>query len=560
MIGRLERRDSTSTIRRYRDIARVLVAHGLADLVDVLHLGRYAAWGSRLLPRGAQLDPTLSRAARIRLTLEELGPTFVKFGQALSVRSDVLPPDLTAELSKLQDKATPLPAGEAEAAIARAFGRPLSALFRTFDPVPLAAASIAQVHRAELLSGDQVAVKIRRPGIGRTIAADIDLLRQLARLIDRHAAATPIDAEGLVEEFARTIRAEQDFVREGRNLERCQRNFADDDTVRFPRVHWDLTRPDVITLEFLDGRAVSSLDVKTLNSYSRQLIARRGADAMLKQVLIHGFFHADPHPGNLVVLPGFVIGFLDLGMVGRIDGRLRRRLARAVRAIGRRDSSALVALVLELAPPRGDVDVATLERDLLDLIELYGDVPLADLRLADVLMDVVRTASRHGLRIPSNLMLLVKAFVTIEGVGHRIDPAFRMVSHAAPLAERLLREEYAPREMSRRAQDATVSTLRALSALPGHLDAIGRKARQGRLEVQFVHRNLEHFEREMDRSSNRLALALVIAAIVIGSSLITQAAGPGAPAASPMLGLIGFGVAGLFGIGLAIGILRSGRL
>jgi ubiquinone biosynthesis protein len=550
-----------STIRRYRDIVAVLLRHGLADIVDALHLMPYVAWGTRLFPRHARMDPSLSRAARIRLTLEELGPTFIKFGQALSVRADVLPADLIAELVTLQDQTLPIPPGVVEAAVVEELGRPLESLFSSFEHRPLASASIAQAHRAVLPTGEQVVVKVRRPGIGELIASDIEVLLQLAKLIERRVPGLEIvDPVSLVEEFARSIRAELDLVREARNLERCAANFAGDATVRFPRVYHDLTTRGVLTLEFLDGVRISALDSEGAGPYVRSLVARRGADAMLAQVLVHGFFHADPHPGNILVLADNVIGFLDFGIMGRLDEQTRGQLARVVRAISTRNVAELATLAIEITEPGRDVNRRALERDLGALVETYADVPLGDLSATEVLTDIVRTASRHHLRMPSTLMMLIKALITTEGVGRQLDPSFKMVEHAAPLAEQLWRKEFAPEAVGRRLLGGVRETVSALHALPLHLDAIGRKAREGRLEVRFVHTNLDHFEREMDRSSNRIASALIIAALVVGSSLVVQVERGPLVLGYPVLGLIGFVVAGVFGIGLAIAILRSGRL
>jgi ubiquinone biosynthesis protein len=548
-------------LQRYRQVAAVLTKHGLADVVDALHLGRSVALATRLLPSRARIDPSLSRSARLRLTLEELGPTFVKFGQALSVRSDVLPEELIAELAKLQDDTTPLAPGIAANAVEAAFGRPIATLFRWFDPAPLAAASMAQVHLAERPSGDRVVVKVRRPGIDRVIAGDIEMLRQLARLIERHLpAAAAVDPSGLVDEFARTIRAEQDFVREGRNIDRCARNLEGDATVRLPRVHWDLTTRSVLTLEFLDGWKISDLAAVGLSLDERRLVAQRGADAMLAQILVHGFFHADPHPGNLLVLPGFVIGFLDFGIVGRIDAPMRSSLANIVRAVWRRDADELAKLAIDIGRPAGEVDAHGLALDLAGLIDAYTDLRIGDLSMTEVLTEVVATAARHHLRIPSNLMLLIKAVVTIEGVGRQLDPDFKIVEHAAPLAERLWALETSPRALAARAGERIQEMVAAVQRVPLHLDVIARKMREGRLEVQFVHRNLDLFVREMDRSSNRLSFAIVIGSLVVGSAVVVQAGVGGTVAGYPLLGLAGFIVAGVLGIGLAIGIVRSGRL
>ncbi len=558
--ARLEPAHAPSTLGRYREIATVLVRHGLADVVDALHLGRYLAVGIRILPRRARIDPALSRWARLRLTFEELGPTFVKFGQMLSTRADLLPPELVAELARLQDRVAPLPPGEAEAVVEAAFGRPLTALFRRFEAVPIASASIAQVHRAELSTGEAVAVKVRRPGIGRVIAADLEVLRQFARLLDRHLpAARAVDPVGLVEEFARTIRAEQDLAREGRNINRFARQFGHDPTVRVPRVYGEQTTVSVLTLEYLEGVRLADLGIAGLGPFARKRVARRGANAVLAQILVHGFFHADPHPGNVLVLPDQVVAFVDFGIVGHVDEPLRRQLTQVIRAVWRRDAAALATLATEITRPLDEVNVAALTDDLAWLLDAYADVPLRELPMIEVLADVVRTAARHHLRIPSNLMLLIKAVTTIEAVGRSLDPDFRIVRHAAPLAERVLRAESSPAAMAARAAHSLEELASAVHAVPLHLDAIGRRAREGRLQVQFVHQNLEHLVAEMDRSSNRIAFALIIAAIVIGSSIVMEVGGATVYGVS-ILGLVGFFTAGILGVGLAIAIVRSGRL
>jgi ubiquinone biosynthesis protein len=555
-------RPTDAARHRYRDVAAVLLKYGLADLAEQLKLTRYAPAGRHLLPRRLRVDPSLTREARLRLTLEELGPTFVKFGQALSVRSDLLSPELVTELSRLQDQVPGITAGQAETSVEAAFDRPLSSLFASFSPSPFAAGSMAQVHHAVLVSGEPVVVKVRRPGIGPVIAADLDLLGHLARLSERHMpAAAVIDPVGLVAEFARTIRLEQDLAREGRSIERCARAFAGDRTVHLPRVYWERTCESVLTLERLEGVKISDLAASpTLSPFARRLIAQRGADAMVRQILLEGFFHADPHPGNVLVLPGFVIGFLDFGIVGRADDRTRRFLAAVIHAVAARDARRLSRLTLEIAHHADDVDRDRLERDMSVLLDDYGNVALGELSLDAVLGDVLSVAASHKLRLPSNLMLLVKAVVTIEGVGRQLDPGFKMAAYAAPVVRRLWRERHTSGEMARRLGQATTGAWTALGGLPGQLQAVLHRAATGRIDVQLVHRNLEFFVREMDRSSNRLSFAVVIGALIVGSSVVLQS-GLGVPGSGSFwLGLAGFVIAGVLGIGLAVGIVRSGRL
>ena len=346
-------------VRRYTEIAGILVRYGFVDVVEALHLRRYVAAGRRMLSAfGRPVQPAASRAVRLRLAFEELGPTFIKFGQALSTRSDLLPPEVVAELTLLQDNVPPLAGGVAERAIEAALGRSIDDLFLEFDPVPLAAASIAQVHRATLRSGAVVAVKVRRPGLATVVEADLAILADLAALAERHWPDAALYSLGeLVAEFARTIRREQDLVREGRLIERFASQFASDPTVRLPRIYWPFSRPAVLTMEFLDGVKVSAVGTAGGPDLDRRLVARRGADAVLRQVLVNGLFHADPHPGNILVLPGSVVAFVDFGIVGRLDRRMRDRLAEIIMAIHAHDAGRLAGIVVTVATPLRPVDM-----------------------------------------------------------------------------------------------------------------------------------------------------------------------------------------------------------
>jgi ubiquinone biosynthesis protein len=546
-------------LRRLREITTVLAKQGFPDVVARLHLERTVALGRRLR-FWRRREPWGTKAERIRLALEELGPTFVKFGQALSTRADLLPEDLVAELSRLQDEVPPLPQGVAEAAIEAELGAPISALFATFDVQPVAAASIAQVHRAVLENGDEVAVKVRRPGIEDTIERDLAILGQLAWLAERYLPDSDLyQPASLVAEFARSIRRELDLALEGRTIDRFAKNFAGDATIRLPGVHWERTARGVLTLEFIPGRKV--LDVlRAPQGYDLPLIARRGADLVLNQVLRHGLFHADPHPANIFVLPGNVICPIDFGNVGRVDKPLRHALASLVHAVVREDAERVTAAVLSIGRPLQSLDADALRRDVTELLEAYSGAAMRDLSIGALLHDALAVMHRHRLQFPVDLMLLARAFVTIEGVGRQLDPTFQMVEYARPVVAGIMRDRFSPSAVASGAEALGRELGEAMQSVPRDLVEIISKAKDDRLQIQFVHRNLEHFVQEMDRSSNRLSFAIVIAALIVGSSLVVQRGGGPHLLGVPALGLIGFVAAGLFGFWLAIGILRSGRL
>jgi ubiquinone biosynthesis protein len=549
-------------LHRYQQIIAVLVRYGFQDVVQTLHLTPSLAAGRRVLSLlGRQAAPQLSKPQRIRLALEALGPTFVKFGQALSTHSELLPPEVIAELTLLQDAVAPVPPAEVARAIERAFGASTETLFRAFEDEPLASASIAQVHRAVLPTGEVAAIKIRRPGIEAIIEADLAILADLARLAERHLEdAALYDFPGLVDEFARTIRREQDLQREGRLIERVAGQFRGDDTVQYPRVYWPHTNAAVLTMEFLDGVKVSAVRGADAPDVSPALVARRGADVILKQVLVHGLFHADPHPGNILVLSGNVISFVDFGIVGRVSRHMRRQLTAVILAIHRRDAERLAAIVTSVSVPLGPVNQAELARDLEEMLDLYADVAIGDLSLQDVLGSVVAAMRRHRLKLPSDLLLLIKAVTTIESVGRQLDPSFKMVEYATPFVAGLVQQSHRPSELTFRMARVGGEAMKAFRTMPQDLATILERSRRDGLRIQFVHQNLDHFIHEMDRSSNRLSFAIVIAAVVIGSAVVMQTGVGPLVHGYPVVGVVGFVTAGVIGMGLALGILRSGRL
>jgi len=545
--------------RRLREIATILVRYGFADVLGRLRLDRYLALGRRVFfPRRRRAEERLTQARRLRLAMEALGPTFIKFGQALSTRADVLPPDYVAEFSKLQDEVPPMAPGEAESTIERELDAPLGSIFAEFDAAPIAAASIAQVHRARLATGEEVAVKVRRPGISSVIESDLAIMGYLARLAERYLPDADLYRPSmLVHQFALSIRREQDLAREGRTIGRFTRDFANDPTVHFPLVYWSHTTSGVLTMEFVHGVKLSEILAGHADG-DRVLLARRGAEVMLKQVLLNGVFHADPHPANVFVLPGDVICLLDFGNIGRVDRPLREHLARLVHAVVREDAEAMTDAVIGIAQA-SDVNRAELRNDVVEMLESYSAVALGHLHVGELLRDVFGAMARHRLRMPPDLLLLARALVTSEGVGRQMDPRFNMAETARPIIERVLRERLSPGALAERAGEFAHEAAEVIQNVPRGVLDIVEKVRSDRLQIQFVHRNLEHVVHELDRSSNRLSLAVLVAALIVGSSLIFQAKSGPAMFGYPALGMVGFLAAGLLGLWLAVMILRTGR-
>ena len=500
--------------------------------------------------------------AHLRQALEELGPTFVKLGQLLSTRPDLVPPDILRELERLQDRVPPFPFEEAAAQIERELGRPLTELFARFDPRPLAAASIGQVHAAQLPDGRAVVVKVQRPGIRRTIEADLALLLDLAELAERYspwAAFYPF--RDIAGELAASLRAELDFVREGRSAQRLARLLAGRPGVRVPQVIWEYTTPRVLTMERLEGTRLA--EAGPLAPGDARRLARTLVDAVLDPLFRAGFFHADPHPGNILLLPGGRIGLVDFGITGQLDRTTRRRLAGMVIALWRGDAAALLEAVegLALVPP--GTDRRRLRRDLELLLDRYLDVPLSRLDLGEILPVFFDLLRRYRVRVPADLALVGKTLLALQGVVRAVDPGLSVLDLARPLGRRLLRQYLSPAEVGRRWLDRWEERAEPLLDLPAQLHALLVQARAGRpvFKVEVVER--EEFHQGLSRLVNRLAFSVLLlsftilmAALVVAGALLGRS--------EPVLRFpfleVGVAVLALATAALLWAIVRSGRL
>jgi len=561
MLNFIQLNRNIRSLRRYRNIIGVLIKYGFDHLLEYLGLAHLVARSRKLFRREETLIAQLKPAERMRLALEELGPTFVKLGQLLSTRPDVIPKSYVLEFAKLQDMVPSFPFAGVREQLRHELGGEIEAFYSFFDPTPIAAASIAQVHRARLLTGEEVVVKVRRPGVVELVEADIDLLMGLALLTERYLPDSELyDPVGLVKEFARTIRREMDFSREGHTIEKIRDNFAGDPTMYFPKVYWDRTAKGVLTMEYIEGTKINDFAALERAGLDKRLIARRGADAFVRQVLEHGFFHGDPHPGNVFILPGNVICLLDYGMVGRLDPQLKGYLTDILLAIVRRDVDEVISLLIYAGEITDNLNTRALKRDLSAFIDSYYEIPLREVVVGRMLMEFIEIITTYQIRFSPDMMLLGKALITMEGMGRELDPEFDMIEHLRPFMEKEVKERVSPRNIAKDFGSVFMSYLNLTKNLPNDLKEILNRLNRNKFKIDLEHRGLDRFINELDRSINRLSSSLILAALIVGTSLIMQTDRGPHLMGVPLLAFIGFAVAGFIGLWLVVAVFRSGRL
>ena len=547
-------------LMRLRQVAQVLAKYGFGELLDRLRLWEHANIERRILRRRGREFAHLSRPERLRLALEEMGPTFVKLGQVLSTRPDLIPQEYIVELEKLQSNVASIPFDTARQTVESELGRPITEVFASFEDEPVAAASLAQVHRATLKSGDVVAVKIQRPGAADVIEIDLEIMHNIAGLMERYIdEARLMNAVGMVREFSSNLRKELDFGVEANNMRRSAHNFAGDNTIHIPEVYKEVSTKRLLVMEYIDGINVSDYSRLSSEGYDLRLIARRGVDIALKSTFEHGFFHADPHPGNIFVLPDNVICLLDYGMMGVISTRQRESMARLAAGVINRDEKGMTRSLEGLVEAQAAVNVEKLEADMSDLAQQYDYLPLEDIRFGTVLNEVLRLLVHHRLRLQTHLIWLFKAVTTIEDVARNMDSNFDMIECARPYVQRVLRRRVNPIRQIRELYLPTLDLIDFAKEFPYAVRDIVRQLREGRLRIEYEHIGLETVGRTLQRAANRLALAIVIAALVVGSSLLVNARVPPLAADISIIGIAGYVIAWGLGLWLVISMLRSGN-
>lgn len=561
MLSFLKINRNIRSIRRYLNIVRVLSAYGFDQVLEMLGLADLVVRSQRLLRRSKPDIARLTAAERMRLALEELGPTFVKLGQILSTRPDVIPNAFVREFEKLQDNVPCFSFEEVLSQITTELGGPVEQFFAEIDPVPLAAASIAQVHRARLITGEDVAIKVRRPGIVAVVESDISALMSLADLAERHVPGSELYSPvGIVREFARTIRREMDFSREAHTIEKFRDNFIKTPWMYFPRVYWEQSSRAVLTMEYVAGIKISDCQKLSDNGLDCKLIAHRGADSFLEMVLNHGFFHGDLHPGNVLILPDNVICLLDYGIVGRLDEELKTFLTDILTAIIKRDMDEVVSLLLFAGDISDTLDIRALKRDLFNFIDGYYEIPLKDIVVGRMLMEFIEIIALYNIRITPDLMLLAKSLVLVEGSGRALDPSFDMVEHLRPFIVKAIRQKLSPLRISRDINQILSSYLNLARNIPRDLKEIINRINRNKFKIDLEHRGLDKFTADFDRSINRLSTSMILAAVIIGSSIVMQTDKGPKLMGFPVLAFMGYSVAGFVGLWLVYAIIRSGRM
>ncbi len=535
-LGRLQR-----NARRVGEVMGVLAKYGLADGLRWLDV----AWiQDRLRSADGQRLREQTLQARIRQALAELGTTFIKLGQVLSTRPDLVGTALAEELSQLQASTTPDPPESARATLLAELGRPPEELFADFAPAAFASASIAQVHAATLHSGQAVVVKVVRQGVRQQAEADLEILQALARLAEHHAGfLRPYQPLLLARQFQRTLRRELDLTYERRNLEQFARGFANDTSVHFPAVHPEFCSRSVLTMERLQGVSAADLDGLRGSGADLSEFAQRGARVWLEMIFRDGVYHADPHPGNLLMLPQGVIGVLDCGMVGRIDERLRGEIEAMLFAAVESDPRELCEVVLRLGAAPADTDRGALQAELEEFLDDYVHHTLADLDVGAALRNLLDIVRRYHVVLPAPLSLLLRTVIVLEGTSRSLDRDFSLAELVEPIYRRAVRRRLSPRHLLRGLRRAGREWHRLLDVLPGDARLVLDRLRRGDLRVRLDHQNL-------DASVNRLTLGVLIAALLLGSSALWTSTAPPRIGAVSLLGLAGYLLAAYLGLRL----------
>lgn len=556
------------TFARLRVIAQVLTKHGFGHFVDRLQLGSYLP--VRMLRRRKPMveepetvDPLEAVGTRLVKVCEELGPTFVKLGQIASTRADILPSPILTALENLQADVRPFPTEQAKRIFQKDTGTSVEEAFKEFTDEPLASGSIGQIHRAVAKNGQQVVVKIKRPGIEQTIRLDIYVMKFLAEQAESlFPELRPYHPIMLVDEFTQTLQRELDFINEASATSRFYEAFKDDPNIRTPQVRWDLTGTDTLTLEYLDGTRFRDVTNGDGPECDRRALAHNLAECFLKQFFEMGLFHADPHPGNLQIRPPDGIELIDFGMVGQIDEGLNERLVIGIVAAVRKEIDVVIDVLADMNALGPDTDRNLLSRDLRALLDKYYGLPLSRLDMATIFRELIETVRRNDVTLPRESVALLKSLAVVSGVVLQLDSQFNLIELLRPRLSKLIREQFSSRRLLKIAGVSTWHLASILRDAPRLIRELMRGMGRGRFQVNIKHENLDYLAKELDRSSNRLASAVIMASTIICGTMLLSMETDKEIFGVPIryLGFIGYAIASFMAVWLVIAILRSGKL
>lgn len=552
--------------RRLQQIVNVFLKYGFGQVIDQAHLGRYIPFRNRLKSFGAWAPlEGLTAAQSLRKAFAELGPSFIKLAQLLSSRPDLITERYADELKKLQDEVPPFAVRDVREIIEQDLRRPLDAVFANFEETPVAAASIAQVHKAVLLDGRRVVVKVQRPNIREHIESDIHIMSFVSELLENNVPESRFfNPSGIVEEFSRTVRKELNFVEEARNCVRFHRQLGGVEGIHIPKIYGDLSTERVLVLDMIDGVRIDHIAEIDRLGINKKMLARRALDIYFRQILEFGFFHADPHPGNILIESDGTLAFIDFGIVGRVSDELKEIISGTFMSLVKRDFDNLVDYYIELGMVPDDADVESFRRefkaDLSDLLEpLYG-LQLQDIRFTEFIDTVTRLAIKYNLRIPPDLLLIDKTLMLLENLCRQLDPEIDIIAASEPFASKLAVKHMDPSRIFSIGKRNIREFSELVRIFPGQIKRLVRKASRDDLQIKMYHVNLPEFMKDMDRASNRIAFAMIVSAIILSSAIMHAAGVVPTVFGLSFLGIITFAVAFFLGLWLLVSIIRSGRL
>jgi len=543
-----------STLRhlgRFKEILVTLARFGFDEVIERLELPE------RFIPfYTPHPEVDLPFEERLRLLMEDLGPSFIKLGQVLSLRPDLVPPKIINSLRKLQDQVAPVEFSRIRPVVEESLGRPLEELFTAFEPEPLASASLGQVHRAVLRQcGTPVAVKVLKPGIRERLSVDLSIIENLAETLDGKVEALQFyDLPGIVRELTGMLSKELDMLREARNIRIARSNLREDENIRIPCVYDAYTSERVLTMELFVGEKLSHVDPENLSNAIE--LSRAGLTTVLRQILEDGFFHADPHPGNVIILEGGVLALIDWGMVGRLTRNMRFALVNMVQAVEKKDSERIIQVLLKLSDADPPEDMEMLEREILDALDAYTHVPVGEIKVGELMTELTNLFREHGIRIPAGMATVVKALLSGEGSARLLYPELDVIAEAEPMIRRMVVERHKPKYFLRQLRQTMENAWQMHSQLPGRIDRLMRKAERGEATIRLRHENLAGLRETLDNASNRLSLAIVLAAMFLGSSIIITTEVKPFLFGYPALGVIGYLISGVLALWLAVTIIR----